>query len=111
MKIVIDKNKCESYKMFYEILYKELDGKHIIDWEDCENLCYSGDLLNEFLWYVNDQNTEFVMMNFDIDKIKEQKTFDNYKWNIILEVLESFVQKHPNNTLTFVNKTKLLYTV
>ena len=100
-KITIDKSKCESYKTFYEIVYNEFYGKRIPDWEDYNNMHYSADMLNEFLWYVNDRNTEFVMVNFDINKIKEQKTLDNYKWNIILEVLEDFVKDYPNNKLTF----------
>lgn len=106
MQIVIDKKNCESYKTFYEIIYKVFDGKHMIDWEENENLCYSADMLDEFLWYVSEENTEFVMINFDIAKIKEQKTYDNYEWNIILKVLDRFVHDYPDNKLTFVKEEK-----
>lgn len=100
--LVIDKSKCESYKKFYEIVYSQLNGKGYIDWEQYDNLHYNADMLNEFLWYAHNLvNTEFVMMNFDIDRIKEQKTYDNYEWNIILEVLQDFVKDYPNNKLTF----------
>lgn len=102
-KITIDKNKCESYKTFYEIIYNEFDGKHMIDWEEYDNIHYNAGALDEFLWYVSENNTEFVMVNFDTDKIKEQKTYDDYEWNIILTVLKRFVYEHPNNKLTFVN--------
>lgn len=103
MKVIIDKTKCESYKTFYKIIYKELDGKGYIDWEDYENLHYDADLLDEFLWYVHvNQDTEFVMLNFDLDRFKNQKTYDDYEWNLILDVLESFVKKYPKNKLTIV---------
>lgn len=105
-KITIDKNKCQSYKTFYEIVYNEFDGKHMVDWEEYDNIHYNADMLNEFLWYVSDINTEFVMMNFDIDRIKEQKTYDNYEWNILLEVLQDFVKDYPNNKLTFKTEQK-----
>ncbi len=103
-KVIIDKDKCESFKTFYEIVYRELQGKTYIDWAEYENLNYFADMLNEFLWYVhNEQDTEFVMVNFDLDKIKNQKTYDNYEWEIILKVLHRFVTEYPSNKLTFVN--------
>lgn len=104
-KVIIDKNKCESYKTFYEIIYKELDGKGYIDWEDYENLHYNADLLNEFLWYVQcNQDTEFVMVNFDIDRLKNLKTYDDYEWQLIFKVLNRFITEYPKNKLTIVNE-------
>lgn len=101
IRLVIDKNKCESYKTFYETIYRQLDGKDYIDWEQYDNLCYSADMLNEFLWYVNCiVNTEFVMANFDIDRMKEPKTYDDYEWQLIFKILRDFVKDYPNNKLT-----------
>ena len=101
--ITIDKNKCESYKTFYETIYKQLNGKGYIDWEDYDNINYNAGLLYEFLWYAHDiVNTEFVMVNFDLDKIQRQKTYDDYEWNIILKVLNDFVKDYPNNKLKFI---------
>lgn len=102
--VVIDKNKCESYKTFYEIIYKFYDGKHVVDWEEYENLDYHADMLDEFLWYVAEKNTEFVLVNFDLEGIRKPKTYDDYEWDIILKVLEDFVKKYPANKLTFVNR-------
>ncbi len=103
-RVVIDKNKCESYKTFYEIIYRELEGETYIDWKEYKNLNYHSDLLNEFLWYVhNEQNTEFVMVNFDMDKLMAEKTYDDYEWNIIIKILNRFVAEYPSNKLTFLN--------
>ena len=74
MTVTIDKKQCPTFKTFYEIVYKELDGKRIPDWEAYENLNYHADLFNEFLWYVNDVNIDFVLLNTDVEKIKEEKT-------------------------------------
>lgn len=99
--LTIDKNKCESYKSFYEIVYDFFDGKHMIDWEECDNMLYSADMLSEFLWYASyDGETEFVMLNFDIDRLKNNKTYDDYKWQLIFKVLDRFVNQYPSNKLT-----------
>ena len=101
--LVFDKNKFESYKNFYEQLYSELDGKNIPDWEDYPNLGYKADNLIEFLWYCHNDNIRFCLKNLDINKIKQQKTIDDYKWTLIIEVLQDFVEKYPNNKLEFIN--------
>ena len=110
MTVTIDKKQSPTFKTFYEIVYKELDGKNLIDWEECENMHYHADLLNEFLWYVNDMNIDFVLLNTDVEKIKEEKTYDDYEWNLIIEILTEFVMKYPNNTLTiFKGETDNLF--
>ena len=104
-KVIIDKNKCESYKTFYEIIYTELEGKLIPDWEEYDNLHYNADLLDEFLWYAYDDiGFEFVMINFDSDRLTNLKTYDDYEWKLIFEVLRSFTEKYPKNKLTIVNE-------
>lgn len=110
MTVTIDKKQCPTFKTFYEIVYKELDGKRIPDWEAYENLNYHADLFNEFLWYVNDMNIDFVLLNTDVEKIKDEKTYDDYEWNLIIEILTEFVMKYPNNTLTiFKGETDNLF--
>ena len=101
--IIFDRKNYESYKDFYVQIYKDLDGKGIPDFEDYENLGYGGDILNEFLWYCHNDNIKYIFVGFDKEKIKLQNTFDDYHYQIILEVFEDFVKKYPNNELEFRN--------
>ncbi len=101
--IILDKNNYNSYKDFYTQIYKDLDGKSIPDWEQYQDLCYSADGLNEFLWYCHNDSNTYIFKNFDVEKIKSQKTFDDYKYSIIIEVFTEFVEEYPNNKLIFIN--------
>ena len=56
------------------------------------------------MWYNHNKDLEIIMLNFDSKKIKEQKTYEDYEWNLILEVLQDFVTNYPNNTLKFRNE-------
>ena len=102
--IIVDRKIYSTYKEFYIHLYKDLNGKSIPDREDCENLEYDANMLDEFLWYCQDRNIHFIFKNFDLDKIKNYKNYENYQWNIILEVIQDFVKKYPNNQLEFINE-------
>ena len=105
--LIYDKNKLKSFKNFYEKIYLDLEAQKYDYWADYPNLYYSGDGLNEFLGDFQDDNLLFVMKNFDLDKIKEQKSFENYKWNIIIKVISEFVDKYPNNKIVFVYDEKI----
>ena len=102
--IIFDKQMYESYKDFYVQIYKDLDGKSFGDWKAYENLNYNADMLDEFLWYNNDKNIKYVFINFDLEIIKQEKTFDDYKWRIIFDVIQDFVKQYPNNTMEIINK-------
>lgn len=99
--IIFNRNNYESYKDFYSQIYNDLDGENTIDWEDCNNLRYNGNLLDEFLWYKQDEKIKYIFINFDKEKIKLQKNYDDYEYNIILKVFERFVKEYPNNKLEF----------
>lgn len=103
-KLVIDKKVCLTYKEFYTFLYNELEGKSIPDWEDYDDLEYDANMLNEFLWYCHNDNIHFIFKNFNLEKIKNYKSYENYQWNLIIEVIEDFVTKYPNNKLVFINE-------
>lgn len=81
-----------------------MEAKKIIDFSDTVDLWFHADALNEFLWYNHNKNLEIIMLNFDVNKIKEQKTYEDYQWNLILEVLQDFAAEHPNNTIVFRNE-------
>lgn len=99
--IIFNKKNYESFKDFYVQIYKDLEGKKIPDWEDYENLCYSADALNEFLWYCHNDNIKYIFINFDKEKIALQKKYDDYEYSIVLKVFERFVKQYPNNKLEF----------
>lgn len=104
MKIYIfDKNNYSTYKNFYEEFSQSLHVQSNPDFETYENLCYSADMLEEYLWYIKDENIHIILKNFDLEKIKNQKNYEDYEWNIILGVLNRFIEKYPNNKLEFIN--------
>ena len=104
--IIFNKKYYKSYKDFYTQIYKDLEGKTIPDWEDYENLHFNADLLEEFLWYYHNDNLKYIFVNFDKEKIKLQKNYDDYEYNLILQIFEDFVQKYPNNLLQYENDEK-----
>ena len=104
--IVFNKYNYECYKDFYTQIYSDLNGKGFLDWEDYENLNYSADMLNEFLWYNHDKNIKYIFIGFDLEKIKQEKTFDDYKWRIIFDVIQDFVKEYPNNAMEIIKEEK-----
>ena len=101
--IIFDKNEYKSYKDFYHDVCIKLDKDSFIDWNgQYEDLGYSGDLLNEFLWYCHEDNLKCVFKNFDKEIIAKQRTLDDYKYSIIFNVFEHFANQFPNNTVEFM---------
>jgi len=103
--IIFNKKDYKDYRDMYHDICVKLDKDRFLDWEDdYEDLNYSSDLLNEFLWYCNDDNLHIILLNFDREKIATPQNYDDYKYNLILEVFEDFVKKYPNNTLEYRNE-------
>ena len=91
-----------SYKDFYKDICIKLNKDRFIDWQgQYENLGYNADLLNEFLWYCHNDNNKYIFIGFDQEKIKLHKNYDDYEYNIIIEIFERFVREYPNNKLEF----------
>lgn len=100
--IVFNRKSYNTFKDFYHDVYNKLEGKEIHDFDYCKNpLGYNADILNEFLWYCSDDNNKYIFVNFDREKLKQPKNYNDYKYNIIMEVFESFVKRYPNNILEF----------
>ena len=105
MKIVFDKNDYKSFKDMYHDISVKLDKDRFIDWRDGHvDLGLSADSLIEFLWYCHRDSTHYVFKNFDLEKIKTEKLYDNYEYNLIIEVFQDFVKEYPNNTLEFIDE-------
>ena len=105
-KIIFDKKKLSCYKDFYAQIYKDLDGKSFGDWKAYENLNYNPNMLDEFLWYNDDKNIKYVFIGFDLEKIKQEKTYDDYEWKLIFEVVSDFVKEYPNNAIEIIKEEK-----
>lgn len=100
--IVFDRRNYKTHKEFYHDLCIKLDKESMIDWRgNYEDLGYSGDLLWEFLGYCYDDSNKYIFIGFDKDDIKKERNYDDYKYNIVIEVFEDFVKKYPNNALEF----------
>lgn len=94
-----------TYKGFYEDVFRILDGKDNHDFDEMDNCCYHADILNEFLWYNLDKNIRFVFVDFDVEKLKTPKTYDDCEWNKIIDVVSGFIKEYPNNTIKFVSNS------
>lgn len=101
--IIFNRKNYKSYKDFYADAYGKLDGKRFDDFDYCTvPLGYSPDTLNEFLWYaIYYENFKFIFLNFDKEEIAKQKNYDDYEYNLIVEVFEEFVKEYPNNVIEF----------
>ncbi len=100
--IIFDKKEYASYKDMYHDICIKLDKDRFIDWkDDYEDLGYSADLLNEFLWYCHDDSNKYILVNFDKKRVALQKNYNDYKYNLVIEVFERFVKQYPNNKLEF----------
>jgi len=102
--LVFEKDKCQSYKHFYEKICVDLDKESFIDWAgDYDNLLYRADLLDEFLWYNSQENILFKFVGYDREKIRNGKTYEDCQWQLIFKVIERFVGKFPNNKLEYID--------
>lgn len=100
---VFNRKDYKIYEDFYGQIYDEMEGAKIPDWEDYPNLDFSADNLYEFLWYHHNDGNKYTFKNFDLERIRNYKNFDDYEFNKIIDVFEDFVKEYPNNTLEFVN--------
>lgn len=104
MKIEFDKKDYQSFKDMYHDISVKLDKDRFIDWrDDYVDLGLSADILQEFLWYCHRDNNHYIFKNFELEKIRNHKTYENYEYSLIIKVFERFVKQYPKNTLEFVN--------
>ena len=103
--IIFNKKEYKDFRDMYHDICVKLDKDRFIDWQDdYDDLNYSADLLNEFLWYCHNDNMYVIFLNFDRAKIATPQNYDDYKYNLILEVFEDFVKEYPDNTLEYRNE-------
>lgn len=103
--IIFNKKEYKDYRDMYADIYEKFDGKENYDFDFCKTpLGYSADTLNEFLWYYHNDNLHIILLNFDRVELATPKTYDDYKYNLILEVFEDFVKEYPNNSLEYRNE-------
>lgn len=102
--IFFDKKKYQSYKDMYVDIAQKTEINKTDDYFDSSNLEYNANILWECLecdFGYEQKNIKIIFLNFDRKKIKLQKNFEDYQYNIIIEVFEDFVKEYPNNKLEF----------
>ena len=103
--IIFNKSDYKSYKDFYHDVCIKLDKDSFIDWNGmAEDLSYRADILDEFLWYCNDDNVDCIFIGFDLDKINKQKTYEDYVYSLAFVVFNRFAKEYPNNKVEFRDK-------
>ena len=103
-KFIFDKNDYKNYKDMYRDMAYKFGDYMIKDYYDTSCFDYSGDILIEFLlctYGYKKNDIKVILKNFNIEEIKKEKNFDDYKYNIIISVFEDFVRMYPNNKLEF----------
>ena len=100
---IFNKKDYNTYKDFYIDIAKKLDAKNDLNCLEPEDLGFNPNHLNEFLQDFFDETHKYIFKNFDLEKINNYTTYDNYEWNIIFKVFKRFVDKYPNNKLEFIN--------
>ena len=101
MEIIFNKKDYNSHKDFYQDIYNKLDGKSMPDWEQYGTL--GGTLLDEFLWYCHNDNSHYIFLNFDVEKINQEKSYEDRQYALILRIFDDFIKEFPNNTIEFRN--------
>lgn len=106
--IIFNKKDYKSYKDFYHDVCVKLNKDRFIDWDgEYEDLCYDGNLLNEFMWYCSKDNNKYIFIGFDRDKIAQKKNFDDYQYEIVINIFERLEKEHPNNKVEFITDEKI----
>ena len=63
-------------------------------------------MLDEFLWYNNDKKVKFIFIGFDLEKIKEEKIYDDYEYGVIFKVFNRVVSEYENFTTEIIKEEK-----
>lgn len=100
--IIFDRKNYNTYKDFYDDMYKKFEGHDFIDFKEIKSFNYHADILDEFMWYCNEDNLDIIIKNFDKDKISKQSNVDDYEINIVLKIIDRFAQNYPNNKVTYI---------
>ena len=103
---IFDKKDYKSYKDMYTDMAHKFGCDQYEEYFDTKTMDYSGDILWEVLETdigFHEKYIDIILVNFDKEKIKLHESYDDYKYNIIIEVFEDFVHKYPNNILEFRN--------
>ena len=103
---IFNKDEYESYKDFYKDIAIKMDAIKIDDYFDSSNFEYNTNILWEFLCcefgYLK-KYIKIMLKNFNIDQLKTDKKYDDYCFNIVIEIFQEFIKEFPNNKLEFIN--------
>ena len=101
---IFNRNDYKSYKDMYEDIAHKTGSDQIDDYFDNKTYNYDPNILWECLlddFGYRKKLIKLIFVNFDREKIKLQKNYDDYEYNIIFTVFERFVKQYPNNKIEF----------
>lgn len=103
-KFIFNKKEYEGYQDMYKDMAYKMGCDKVKDYFDTKTFNYNPNILWECLLcdfaYMNKFIT-IIFINFDREEIKLQKNFDDYQYEMVLEIFEDFVKEYPNNKLEF----------
>ena len=104
---VFNKNDYSTYKDMYIDMAHKMGCDKSEDYYDTKTFDFDPNILWEYLlceFAYSKVDIKIKLVNFDIEDIKKQRTYENYELNLILEVFTDFVKSYPNNSLEFKNE-------
>ena len=104
---IFNKDEYESYKDFYKDIAIKMNAIKIDDYFDSSTFEYNANILWEFLCcefgYLK-KDIKIILKNFNVDKIKPDKKYDDYQYFYIIKVLKRFIEYFPNNSLNLIDE-------
>ena len=103
---IFNKDEYITYKDSYKDIAIKMDGVKIDDYYDSSTFEYDANILWEFLcceFGYSKKEIKIILKNFNVDKLKIDKKYDDYCVNIVIEIFQEFVKEFPNNKLEFIN--------
>ena len=104
---IFNKNDYANYKDFYKDIAIKMDSIKIDDYFDSSTFEYNANILWEFLcceFGYTKKVIKITLKNFNIDKMKPDRKYDDYCINIVIEIFQEFIKEFSNNTLEFIDE-------
>ena len=104
--VKFNRKDYKSFEDFYRDITKKLETEKDGDIPEPETIGFHGDWLWEFLegFYYRDMKIKVTLLNFDREKIAQEKNYDDYKYNIMLSCFTDLAEKYPENVVEFVDE-------
>ncbi len=102
--LIFNRKDYKNYQEMYSDMAIKFGDVGTQDYYDTSCFDFNPDILWEFLlcsYAFTKIDIKIVLVGFAREKIKEEKNYNDYEYNMILNVFEDFVKEYPNNKLEF----------